>query len=262
MHLTAAVHDLPVQICERVTFTSNEGSFPTLYLLSPNKANSQHSTGPRTEEGKAKSSLNAVKTGLTGRTVLLPGDDIAAYRQHVAALEAHHSPATDAEKLLVQSIADTEWRAARIPSLEAGIYALGRLEFAALFEHEDPAVRPALLEAKTFLVYQKQLNNLSVQENRLRRQREKDIAELQQLQADREAARKKRFDTGLNAYYRAMFHQRAFDFSTIGFEFTAEQFLTEIATWGPYGRNKLNTLVEEEDRLFAAFPPSAHTKAA
>jgi hypothetical protein len=219
-----------------------------------NRENAQHSTGPRTEEGKAKSSLNAVKTGLTGRTVLLPGDDIAAYHQHVASLEAHYQPATDAEKLLVQSIADAEWRAARIPTLETGIYALGRQEFAALFEHEDPAVRPALLDAKTFLVYQRQLNNLTLQENRLRRQREKDIAELRQLQADREAARKKRFDTGLNAYYRAKFHERDFDFSTIGFEFTAEQFLTEIATWGPYGRNQLNNLVEEEDRLFAAFP--------
>ncbi len=218
-----------------------------------NRDNAQHSTGPRTEEGKAKSSLNAVKTGLTGRTVLLPGDDIAAYQQHVASLEAHYQPATDAEKLLVQSIADTEWRAARIPTLEAGIYALGRQEFAALVEHEDPAVRPALLDAKTFLTYQRQLNNLTLQENRLRRQREKDLAELKQLQADREAARKKRFDAGINAYYRSMFHERDFDFSTIGFEFTAEQLITEIATWGPYGRNKLNTLIEEEDRLTRAF---------
>jgi len=227
-----------------------------------NQANSQHSTGPRTDEGKAKSSLNAVKTGLTGRTVLLPDDDIAAYRQHVTSLEARYRPVSDAERLLVQSIADTEWRAARIPTLEAGIYALGRIEFAASVEHEDPAIRPALLDARTFLVYQRQLNNLTLQENRLRRQREKDIAELKQLQAEREAARKKRFDTGLNAYYRAMFRRRPFDFATIGFEFSADEFLTEIATWGPHGRNKLNDLIEEEDRLFAAFPPDAWTKAA
>jgi hypothetical protein len=47
--------------------------------LNANRANSQFSTGPKTEEGKAKSSLNAVKTGLTGRTVFLPTDDIHAY---------------------------------------------------------------------------------------------------------------------------------------------------------------------------------------
>ncbi len=218
-----------------------------------NRENAQLSTGPKTEEGKAKSSLNAVKTGLTGRTVLLPGDDISAYQQHVTSLEARYQPATDAEKLLVQSIADGEWRAARIPTLETGIYALGRLEFAAQFEQEDPAVRPGLLDAKTFLAYQRQLNNLTLQENRLRRQREKDITELKQLQADREAARRKRFDAGLNAYYRSLFHERDFEFSTIGFEFTHEQFITEIATWGPHGRHKLNTLIEEEDRLTRAF---------
>ncbi len=220
-----------------------------------NRENAQHSTGPKTDEGKAKSSLNAVKTGLTGRTVLLPGDDIDAYRQHVASLEAHYHPATDAEKLLVQSIADAEWRAARIPTLEVGIYALGRLEFAAQFEHENPAVRPALLDAKTFLAYQRQLNNLTLQENRLRRQREKDIAELKQLQAEREAARKKRFDTGLKAYYRAKFHQRDFDFSTIGFEFTADQFITEIASWKQSERAQFKDAFYQENRLNAEFMP-------
>jgi hypothetical protein len=206
--------------------------------------------------------MNAVRTGLTGRIVLLPGDNMDAYRRQVATLEARYQPATDAEKLLVQSIAHTEWRMTRIPTLEAGICALGRLEFSSLVEHEDPAVRPALLDAKTFLVYQRQLNNLTVQENRLRRQREKDITELNQLQAERETARKQRFDTGLNAYYRAMFHQRNFDFSTIGFEFSAHQFLAEIATWGPHGRHKLNTLIEEEDRLVAAFPQGENSIAA
>ena len=40
--------------------------------LAVNRANAQLSAGPRTPEGKAKSSLNAVKTGLCGRTVLWP----------------------------------------------------------------------------------------------------------------------------------------------------------------------------------------------
>jgi hypothetical protein len=51
--------------------------------LAANRANAQRSTGPRTKTGKAKSALNAVKTGLTGRTVLLPTADVAAYQAHV-----------------------------------------------------------------------------------------------------------------------------------------------------------------------------------
>ena len=73
--------------------------------LSANKANAQLSTGPTSPEGKAKSSLNAVKTGLTGRTVLLPSDDAAAYEQHLARFIAEWKPATEPEKALVQSIA-------------------------------------------------------------------------------------------------------------------------------------------------------------
>jgi hypothetical protein len=68
-----------------------------------------------------------------------------------------------------------------------GIYALGRLEFAEKFtdQTDDPAIQAALIETYTFLTYQRQLNNLSIQESRLRRQREKDMAELRRLQQER-----------------------------------------------------------------------------
>ena len=155
--------------------------------LAANRANAQLSTGPTSVEGKAKSSLNAVKSGLTGRTVLLPGDDAALYEAHVSNFMQRHQPANDEEHNLVQSLADTEWRLLRIPSLEMGIYAVGRLEFAAEFPQEHPDIRNHLIEAKIFLAYQRQLNNLSIQEARLRRHRDKDTAALKQLQADRRA---------------------------------------------------------------------------
>src|ERR1700761_378654 len=155
--------------------------------IAANQKNAQLSSGPTSPEGKAKSSLNAVKTGLTGRTVLLPGEDAEAYETHIASFFATHKPVADEEHKLVQSLADTEWRLLRIPALEYGIYALGRLEFAEEFPQEDPertdrsvgvvraweAIRKHLIEAKIFLAYQRQLNNLSIQESRLRRQREK-----------------------------------------------------------------------------------------
>ncbi len=145
----------------------------------------KRATGPTSPEGKAKVSLNALKTGLTGRTVLVPSDDSGAYAQHVANITAEFKPVGPRESALVQSIADTLWRLERIPRLEMSIYAVGRAKFAELFTNHDPAVQANLIEMHTYLVYEKQLRNLQIQEGRLRRQREKDMAELHQLQSER-----------------------------------------------------------------------------
>ena len=168
--------------------------------IAANQKNAQLSTGPVSESGKAKSSLNAVKSGLTGRTVLLPSEDAALYQAHISEFTKHYAPLGDEECKLVQSLADTEWRLLRIPSLEMGIYAVGRLEFAGLFPDEDEAVRKHLIEAQVFLAYQRQLNNLSIQESRLRRQREKDTATLRELQEKRQQQTQARLDAAARLY--------------------------------------------------------------
>jgi hypothetical protein len=129
--------------------------------------------------------MNAVKTGLTGRTVLLPCDDAEAYRNLLAAYENEFKPVGLRECELVQSLADIQWRLQRIPGLEMAIYARGREEFAEQFEDLDPAIRSARLDLETFIHYQKPLRNLQLQEGRLQRQREKEMAELRELQQER-----------------------------------------------------------------------------
>jgi hypothetical protein len=153
--------------------------------MEANRANAQSSTGPRTEAGKAKSSLNAVKSGLTGRTVLLPADDATEYQRHLAAFAEEFEPVGFRESELVQSIADTWWRLRRIPALESALFAKGRIEFAELFEEHEAAARPHLIDAHTFIVYEKQIRNLQLQEARLARRREKETAELRNLQEQR-----------------------------------------------------------------------------
>jgi len=194
----------------------------TAVQIAANQKNSQLSTGPTSEAGKAKSSLNAVKSGLTGRTVLLPGDDAALYEAHLSHFVESYAPAGDDERNLVQSLADTEWRLLRIPSLEMGIYAVGRLEFAGSFPNEDESVRKHLIEAKVFLAYQRQLNNLSIQESRLRRQREKDAATLRELQAKRKQQAKARLDAAARQYIRHAQQQPQQEFTpaAFGFEFS------------------------------------------
>jgi hypothetical protein len=191
--------------------------------IAANQKNSQLSTGPKSETGKSKSSLNAVKTGLTGATVLLPSDDVAAYERLVASSFAAWKPATDREKVLVQSIGDTEWRFLRIPSLESGIYALARLQFASKFEDQPEALRSTLLDAYVFQTSRRDLTNLSIQESRLRRQREKDMAELKQLQQERIAKHETRLNAAAHMYERFKENGDLFDPVEFGFEFSVEQ---------------------------------------
>ncbi len=153
-----------------------------------NRVNARRSTGPRTAKGKAKSALNAVKTGLTGRTVLLPSDDAAAYQAHVRRCLAAFQPVGTLEEQVVQTLADLRWRLDRVPSLETGLLALARRRCASdLFADEpDEQMRAALLEAHLYETAAKSLENLHRQENRLRRQYAGEIKELERLRAERE----------------------------------------------------------------------------
>src|SRR5271170_7696359 len=84
-----------------------------------NRANSAHSTGPRTEAGKQRSSQNALRHGLTARTAVLPTEDPEAYQRHLQQFLADYAPANSIETQLVHELADTAWRINRIPFLEA-----------------------------------------------------------------------------------------------------------------------------------------------
>jgi hypothetical protein len=157
---------------------------PSASRIQANRANSQLSTGPKTPEGKAKSSVNAVKTALTGRTVLLPTDDVAAYQEHVQRFIDEFKPVGHRESELVQALSDHSWRLNRIATLEMAIYAYGHEQFAQQFAHRGE-MQGAFTEMHTFLQYEKQLRNLQIQETRIRRNRDKDVAELRQLQDQR-----------------------------------------------------------------------------
>jgi hypothetical protein len=153
--------------------------------LAANQANAQLSSGPRTEAGKQISSLNALKTALTGKTVLLPTDDRAAYETLTNKLLNDYHPATPDERTLVQSLIDTIWRLERVMNLEFAIYTKGSIEFADQFDHLDPAARNQMIQVETFLKYEKSIRNLNTQEARLQRKLVKDTLELQRLQAER-----------------------------------------------------------------------------
>jgi hypothetical protein len=89
--------------------------------LEANRSNALHSTGPRTDAGRERSSLNALKHGLAGRTVVLPKEDKEEYRAFCKKLVDSLRPETPVEEELARCIADQYWRLRRVRAIEEGM---------------------------------------------------------------------------------------------------------------------------------------------
>ncbi len=195
--------------------------------ITANQANAQLSTGAKTIEGKANSSMNALKTGLTGHTVLLPGDDAQLYEAKLLHCVETFNPVGEKETALVQTLADTEWRIARVPALEYGIYALARIEFADKFNDQPAELRPGLIQSFTYLAYHRQLNNLSIQESRLNRQLDKITKELAARQSQRQQQEqqqdKAKLTEAARQYIAANKAKKPFNYKEFGFDFSMDK---------------------------------------
>jgi len=145
-----------------------------------NRANSQHSTGPRTEEGKARSSQNALRHGLLSRTPVLRSEDQAAYEQHCRQFFDEHRPATPTETQLTQELADTSWRLNRVSALEAEL-----LNRAAHPANEEAAIAFDIVDAH------RAISILSLHSARLSRQFQRALEQLREIQSDRLARRER-----------------------------------------------------------------------
>ena len=86
-----------------------------------NRQNAKKSTGPRTPEGKARSSQNALKHGLLARDAVMADEDPAEYDRQLQILEENLFPKNAIEFELVLQIADSRWRLRRITRIEAGL---------------------------------------------------------------------------------------------------------------------------------------------
>jgi hypothetical protein len=139
-----------------------------------NRANSLQSTGPRTDSGKQRSSINALRHGLTAASAVLPTEDPAAYQRHCRQFFDEYQPATPTETQLVTEIADTAWRLNRIPMLEAAL-----LDRAANPPTEQAAISFDIVDAHRALA------TLGLHYQRLSRQLQRTLEALHDIQATR-----------------------------------------------------------------------------
>jgi hypothetical protein len=184
-----------------------------------NRANAEHSTGPKTEEGKKKSSLNALRHGLTGQIVVMPSEDLEAYRRHIAEFKTDLQPKGSLEAHLVQSLADTAWRLNRVAALETNLLTLGIARVSDAFACPQE-IQQALAIASTLESRAKALSNLSMHSQRLSRQFERTVNQLQQLQKQRRQQEAQDMNQALDLLETAEKNGESYDPATDGFVFS------------------------------------------
>src|ERR1700733_116541 len=146
--------------------------------LEANRRNAEKSTGPKSAQTKASSSRNNLRHGLTGQISLLPTEDREAHDAFCNELIDSFNPETPMEQQLANSIAEDSWRLNRARAIENNMFALGH-------GHQHREAQIALADAATFLAQANAFNLLSIYEQRINRNLQRNIKLLKELQAER-----------------------------------------------------------------------------
>ncbi len=178
--------------------------------IDANRRNAQQSTGPKTEAGHNRSRMNARRHGLTGQVTTMTDEDRAAHDQFSKALMKDLAPDGAMETQLAQRVATDSWRGhldetarpyprdvlakgsicgRRASAIEDNIFALGQLQNGGQACPDVPQIDAALTSARVFTLESKQLQLLTLYEQRINRSIQKNLAMLQSLQATRKAER-------------------------------------------------------------------------
>lgn len=170
----------------------------TAAQIAANIANARQSTGPTTDEGKQRSSQNALKHGLTAKATLIPGEDPAEYEQFSLGLLDYWTPADPAEFAHVEEMINIQWRLRRCERLEAKILSVDMPDF-------------------------KALNNVSLHAARLKRQYTATFNELNLIQGCRQKAEMRNLEYAEVIRRADVIAGRATNLQDFGFDFTVER---------------------------------------
>lgn len=205
-----------------------------------NRENARRSTGPRTPEGKQRSSLNAMRHGLTGQTVVSPKDDLAEYCRFARRFYDDLQPKGAVETQLVQTIADNSWRLNRARVYENNLLTLGFDEHSESIDVEDAEIHRALTTAKAYRAQAQSISAISMHEQRISRQFDQALKQLAELQAARREQEQVQMEEAARLYELHMERQQAapatpnepttpYDSTHDGFVFATDEIAAYIA---------------------------------
>jgi hypothetical protein len=86
--------------------------------IDANRRNALKSTGPKSEEGKARSSMNALRHGLTAAQAVLPHENEDDYEKLREGMLESYAPEDSAEQAVVEELVNAYWRLQRLHRVE------------------------------------------------------------------------------------------------------------------------------------------------
>jgi len=180
--------------------------------LEANRRNAQQSTGPKTEEGKQRSRLNASRHGLTAQVRLLPEAERLAAEAFMKPIIEGFSPVGSHETLLARSIAEAHWRLVRARAMEENLFAIHIANYA---DHslagDDPQIADAIHMAQAFAEQTAAFDRLTMYEQRIRRGMERDFKLLEAARKERMAAEAKALEEAKLLFQSAQQNGETFD---------------------------------------------------
>ena len=94
---------------------------PSQKQLEANRRNAQKSTGPTSAAGKAASSMNALKTGLYAKSLIIPGEKAEDLQQLIDEYYRHHRPAAPEQRGVLDDLILCEWELRRLADSLASV---------------------------------------------------------------------------------------------------------------------------------------------
>lgn len=154
--------------------------------IDANRRNAQKSTGPKTDAGKAKARMNAVKHGLLAKVPVLPDEDCKQIDKLGFAILERLAPVGALEQLLAERVVLSAIRLQRAARIEAEVFLAGQANFTMLHylitDQKKPDLGFAFVDDAKGV---NALSKLSRYETTLERSLFKALHELQRLQAAR-----------------------------------------------------------------------------
>jgi hypothetical protein len=119
-----------------------------------NGRNATLSTGPKTKNGKARSSKNALRHGLRSDLPVLPGERAEDWQAHRDGILQSLAPSDGIESALAERVALSLWRLHRVTSYETAITAIGidEVEDDTRREAEDASANLGANKSPAFLL--------------------------------------------------------------------------------------------------------------